>query len=231
MLRLLGHRGIVPYTAGYRYPRHARMRRYAVTRPAWLWGPRRVRAGLGGGATVVYVRTLTEWLRERSDEELRELLAARPDLVNPVPAHLGALAERAATHASVARALDRLDHLTLRVLEALSVLDEPVSCGDLAAAFPEGDGGRAREALRALRALALVWDDEDTLRIPHAVSAVLVQPADLGPPAATAFRDVARERLQALLGDLGLGGGVEHEGAADTLAAHLAKPEIGRAHV
>lgn len=186
-----------------------------------------MRDGLGMPITVVFVRTLTEWLRERDDEELRELLAARPDLVNPVPAHLGALAERAATQASLARALEALDHLTLRVLEALAVLDDPVAKTDLVAAFPGGDEVRVRHALGTLRELALAWDDdEDTLRIPDAVRAVLVQPADLGPPAATAFREVARERLDALLGDLDLGGGTDHGSAADTLADHLSKPEV-----
>lgn len=185
-----------------------------------------VDAGLGRRTTVGGVRTLTQWLRERSDDELRELLTARPDLVNPVPAHLGALAERAATQAAVTRALDRLDHVTLRVLEALAVLDEPVPYDELTAAFPEGDEDSVRQALRTLRGLALTWDDGNALRIPHAVRAALVQPADLGPPAAIAFRDVAGERLDTLLGDLGLGAGVDGESAADALAEHLAKPDV-----
>ncbi len=169
------------------------------------------------------MRTLSEWLRERSDDELRNLLVARSDLVNPVPPDVGALAERAATQASVSRALDRLDRATLRVLEALSTLPEPVSRDDLLAALPDGHATVA-EAVRQLRALALVWGD-DVLRLVPAVRGVLPAPAGLGPPAAAAFREVASPRLRTLLANLGLEVEAEPDTAADALASHLAEPE------
>lgn len=172
------------------------------------------------------VRTLTEWLRGRRDEHLRDLLVARPDLVNPVPADLGGLAERAATQASVTRALDRLDHATLRVVEALTVLPGPASHDDLLAAFPEEDAASVRHALSTLRRLALVWDDEDGLRPVRSACAALAQPAGLGPPASTAFRDVDPARLEAMLDDLGLGAESDAEAAAGAIAAQLAKPDV-----
>ena len=185
---------------------------------------------LATGTTVGCVCTLTEWLRGRSDDQLRELLTARPDLVHPVPAHLGTLAERAMTHSSVARALDRLDHATLRALEAASVLSEwaePVRDDDLLDTFPEGDTEAAREAVERLRKLALIWGDDDTLRVVPAVRAILVRPAGLGPPAATCFRDLsAPERLRALLTDLGLADEPGPAAAADALARHVAKPDV-----
>ncbi|RMI33919.1 hypothetical protein EBO15_41040, partial [Actinomadura harenae] len=60
--------------------------------------------------------SFADWLRSRDDDELRAVLAARPELVAPVPADLTALAARAATPAAVSRALDRLDAFALAVL-------------------------------------------------------------------------------------------------------------------
>jgi hypothetical protein len=71
------------------------------------------------------VDTYADWLRSRSDEDLRALLAARPELISPVPADLAGLAARAATPAAVSRALDRLDRFTLAVIEALLILPQP----------------------------------------------------------------------------------------------------------
>ena len=70
-------------------------------------------------------RSLAEDLRARSDDDIAALLAARPDLVHPVPADLGALATRAATGPSTARALDRLDELTLAVIPASAASPTP----------------------------------------------------------------------------------------------------------
>ena len=82
----------------------------------------------------------------RPDERLRELLVARPDLATPAPQDSGQLASRAATRASVLRAVDQLDRCTLTTLEALGValgevvtlsgplgsVDLPVGVADLA---------------------------------------------------------------------------------------------------
>ncbi len=57
-------------------------------------------------------------LARRPDDELVALLLARPDLARPVPADLTALAARAATAPSVARALERLDAGARAVLRA-----------------------------------------------------------------------------------------------------------------
>ncbi len=62
--------------------------------------------------------TLADHLRSLPDEALAALLRLRPDLVVPVPADLSALALRAQSRVSVARALDGFDQFTLEILDA-----------------------------------------------------------------------------------------------------------------
>jgi hypothetical protein len=59
----------------------------------------------------------TEWIRGRTDEQLRALVSARPELITPVPAHLEGLASRAGSPSAIGRVLDRLDRFTLAVVE------------------------------------------------------------------------------------------------------------------
>ena len=91
-----------------------------------------------------------DWVRARSDEELRALLAERPELITPVPADLGALAARATSPSVVVRGLDRLDRLALAVLEALLAFPQPVPYDRLAAAFdqPARPADRIAEQVR-----------------------------------------------------------------------------------
>jgi len=62
--------------------------------------------------------SLADHLRSLPDESLAALLQLRPDLVVPVPADVSALAIRAQSRVSVARALDGLDQFTLQILDA-----------------------------------------------------------------------------------------------------------------
>jgi len=63
--------------------------------------------------------SLADHLRALPDDDLAGLLALRPDLVVPVPSDVSALAVRAQSRVSVARALDGLDRYTLEILDAL----------------------------------------------------------------------------------------------------------------
>lgn len=179
------------------------------------------------------------WLRGRTDEELRALVTARPELVTPVPAHLEALAARAATPSAVARALDRLDRFALAVLETLLVAGGPVDHARLAetvgrALDPDAEAGfpaALRRTVDRLRTLALVYGPDDALRLAPGVDKALEPPAGLGPPAAEAFRHHPPERLAAILDDLrpcaagAAGTGDTGRGtAAERLAALLADP-------
>ena len=135
--------------------------------PASRAGIREVPPGLPGEApwpiTVVMVteaerdprsepRTLADDLRGRSDDDLAALLKLRPDLFTPVPTDVTSLVARAATRASVTRALERLDRFTLQVVDAFACLPDPTSYSDILALITDRDHlGTAIDRLRELR--------------------------------------------------------------------------------
>ena len=112
--------------------------------------------------------TLTSWLRARSDEQIAELLLARPDLGAPVPAGLNMLAARAGVRVSVARAMERLTAYELELLQLICLLPEPATFADVLRLA----GADAGSALERLRDRALIWGDEQ-LRPVHAVRDLL----------------------------------------------------------
>ncbi|MEK0154100.1 helicase-associated domain-containing protein [Arthrobacter oryzae] len=65
------------------------------------------------------IRALSKELEERSDDSLRALFSARPDLVSPHVPDFAALAARASARVSVQRALERLNRPQMQVLETL----------------------------------------------------------------------------------------------------------------
>ncbi|ORA78809.1 helicase-associated domain-containing protein [Mycobacterium malmoense] len=106
---------------------------------------------------------LGSWLADLPDERLIRLLELRPDLAQPPPGSIAALAARAQARQSVKAATDELDFLRLAVLDALLVLQAdsaPVPTAKLLALI----GDRAPEAdvigaLDDLRRRALVWGE------------------------------------------------------------------------
>ncbi|GAA3256042.1 helicase-associated domain-containing protein [Nonomuraea helvata] len=172
----------------------------------------------------------TEWIRGRTDEQLRALVSARPELITPVPAHLEGLASRAGSPSAIGRVLDRLDRFTLAVVETLAVQDGPVSeerLRELVSAALGGDrpGADAGPALSAaldrLCDLALVYGSDDALDLGPGVRKVLEDPAGLGPRAVDAFRHHPPEQLDEMADDIApdtRGSGKER------LAAALAEP-------
>jgi hypothetical protein len=102
-------------------------------------------------------------LAELSDERLIRLLALRPDLTQPPPGTIAALAARAQSRQSVKAATDDLDFLHLAVLDALLVLHADTAPVPLTKLL-ELIGGRADEdtvtaAVDDLRERALVWGE------------------------------------------------------------------------
>lgn len=132
--------------------------------------------------------SLVDWLRAQDDEMLATLLRLRPDLGVPPPADLVVLATRAGVRASVHRACDDLDSVTLAVLEATVVADAdttPVAVTELARLLgPDLPAGTLGTALQALRARALLWGSDDALSlVPAARDVVPRHPGGLGRPA------------------------------------------------
>ncbi|MFI7053430.1 helicase-associated domain-containing protein [Streptosporangium canum] len=177
----------------------------------------------------------TEWLRGRSDDQLRALVAVRPELITPVPAHLEGLAARAGSPSAIGRVLDRLDLFTLSVIETLAVLPSPVAHRTLRAQMARALRGAAdpafqaalRETVERLRTLALVYGPDKTLAPAPGVREVLEAPAGLGPPAVEVFRHHPAERLAELVEDVGDGDGDgDGDSTKETLARLLGDPEI-----
>jgi hypothetical protein len=102
---------------------------------------------------------LSDHLRAWSDDDLAWLLRARPDLGPAAEGGFGALARRAATPASLGRALLRADVGMLVVVEALCVR-HPVSFDELTQLLGTGDRAGVAAAVERLRrqGLALVHD-------------------------------------------------------------------------
>ncbi|MFI7424398.1 helicase-associated domain-containing protein [Nonomuraea sp. NPDC049684] len=169
----------------------------------------------------------TEWIRGRTDEQLRALVSARPELITPVPAHLEGLAARAASPSAIGRVLDRLDRFTLAVVETLAVQDGPVTKAALRGLVGRAlAAGRPEPALTAaldrLRDLALVFGPDNALDLGPGVRKVLEEPAGLGPKVVDVFRHHPPEQLDEMADDVAPG--TDGPGK-ERLAAALSAPE------
>jgi hypothetical protein len=108
---------------------------------------------------------LGSWLAELPDDRLIRLLELRPDLAQPPPGSIAALAARAQARQSLKAATDELDFLRLAVIDALLVLQAdtaPVPVAKLLTLIgdraPEAD---VLDALEDLKERALIWGDVD----------------------------------------------------------------------
>src|SRR5690242_441226 len=136
--------------------------------------------------------SLADWLRAESDDALADLLRTRRDLSTPPPSDTTVLATRAGTPGSVARACEDLDTFTLAVLDGFLVAGAdtaPVSLAEVTTLVGTDISG----PLTRLRARALVWGEDDELRVPPAARDALGPfPAGLGAPSpALASTDLA----------------------------------------
>ena len=117
---------------------------------------------------------LGTWLADQSDERLVRLLELRPDLTQPPPGSIAALAARAQTRQSVKAVTDDLDFLHLAVLDALLLLQadrEPVPLSKLTSLIGDhGGDGRLEAAVAYLEERALVWGDGVLRVTPEAAS-------------------------------------------------------------
>ncbi|MFF7185069.1 helicase-associated domain-containing protein [Streptomyces sp. NPDC008222] len=185
------------------------------------------------GTGAVAPRSLAESLRARDDASLSALLRARPDLITPVPTDLTQLATRAATRASVVRALERLDRFALQTAEALAVAPDPASYGELLALMASDGGAEADplvaealpRALATLREQALAWGPDDRLRLVRTARELLSpspqhpSPTGLGPTVAEAASGMSPGRIQQILTATGLPSTHDAVSATDSLSA------------
>src|SRR5690242_19523785 len=108
---------------------------------------------------------LGAWLAELDDERMIRLLELRPDLTQPPPGSIAALAARAQARQSVKAATDELDLLRLAVLDGLLTLHAdttPVPLTKLTALLGDRVGEDAvAAAVDDLRERALVWGDAE----------------------------------------------------------------------
>lgn len=131
-------------------------------------------------------RSLADDIRARTDDDLVELVLARPDLARPTPADLTGLAARASTRASVQRALEALDLGRLQVMEALVVAGQSdgASVLDLLGVAPDDEATAelVAAAIQDLWVRALVWRDGQATHVVRTVPQVLgASIAGLGP--------------------------------------------------
>lgn len=117
------------------------------------------------------------------DGRLTALLAVRPDLADPAPPDLAALASRAWSWPSVHSCYRVLDQWCVQVVGALCLLPEQTSVAALCSLLgPDADVADVEAALDLLVGLALVMRDHDTIERPSAFEN-LPQPGGMGPPA------------------------------------------------
>ncbi|WP_123023481.1 helicase-associated domain-containing protein [Mycolicibacterium stellerae] len=108
---------------------------------------------------------LGAWLADLPDERLIRLLELRPDLTQPPPGSIAALAARAQARQSVKAATDELDFLHLAVLDALLTLQAETTPVPLTKLISLIDGRVGEDAVTTaiddLRERALVWGDSE----------------------------------------------------------------------
>lgn len=130
----------------------------------------------GGAAGEPAPVPLGAWLAELPDDRLIHLLELRPDLAQPAPGSIAALAARAVARQSVKAATDELDFLRLAVIDALLVLQADAT-GVPVTKLVALIGDRAPRdavlgALEDLRERALMWGDM-VVRVPAEASSAL----------------------------------------------------------
>lgn len=108
---------------------------------------------------------LGPWLADLPDERLIRLLELRPDLAQPSPGSMAALAARAQARQSIRAATDELDFLRLAVIDALLVLHADATAVPIAKLLALiGDRAAESDVMAAVDDLvqrALVWGDAE----------------------------------------------------------------------
>jgi hypothetical protein len=167
--------------------------------------------------------TLLDHLRGLGVAALTTLLEVRPDLAEPPPGSLSALASRAVTPASLDACRQALDLGAEQVYEALWLLPRPAAVEELAALLGTGaDDADLAHALRRLGGRALVHRRGDRVSLLPAPEPYY--PAGLGPPASVALAVQPATALAGVARRLGVKAGTTKTTTLAAIAEALAEP-------
>src|SRR3954471_1436956 len=130
-------------------------------RPRWRPGAAPAGPASGNVGLMSLIRALSKELQARSDDSLRALFCARPDLISPGVPDFAALAARASARVSVQRALERLNRPQMQVLETLHLCTNTdtghsASAAVLKKAIAGSTVAAIEQLLQSLHDLALV---------------------------------------------------------------------------
>ena len=168
--------------------------------------------------TVASMSSTLQWLRDRSNDELAELLAARPDLLLPAPPDLAALARRMDGSATVRRAVGQLDAFGVQVLQAVWLLGDVPTVeydavpGDSDSTSPSAQAVSAADVHRLLGGPATRDEVEAALTRLH------VQGLIRGDASGYLPAPAVREALGRYPAGLGIAAGLSREEVAHALA-------------
>ncbi|ROR73327.1 helicase-associated domain-containing protein [Bogoriella caseilytica] len=136
-------------------------------------------------------------LTERGNDSLAALMAARPDLANPAPSSMTALAARAASRPSVERALREMNAAELAAARALTegVSLNGAPAGNAGARDASTSAPGAGDLAKRLTDLALAVDGRPVAGLVEATQTPASPPEVLtGEPPATAYRSITTEQ-------------------------------------
>ncbi len=171
---------------------------------------------------------LAAWLASLRTDQLRLLLARRPDVARPPePRSLAELAGRLNGQRSIELAGELLSLPALQVAEAVLALSGSAERDELLALLGIGDEGVARrvdQALDELSGLALVWPAGASVRMSGAWAQVLPNPLALGRSGQVLYQALTVAQLARIGSGLGLGGIDRKREWVDALTAAVADP-------
>ncbi len=180
--------------------------------------------------------TLTDMLRSFSNNELVDLLLARPDLASPTLRSLSDLAARATTRHSVASAVDSLNAFELEVAREIATSPGPLPLANaadvLSAVGQRPPSTETLQAVERLRGLALIWVGDSALRPVRALPTVLVDTSAGEPRAAPAVSPWPQEpadvthQPHALVAKVAAGSAFESVRRMDVLLEHCAAQPV-----